>query len=126
MIVYHILNVYKPYYVKSLGKPFGIGYNNLFHSFGKILGGVNGNTVSAVNARSLYMLHNTGDKEVRSVADSVDLYFSAHHILIYKNWIFKLLSGDYLHIFGNIAVCVSNNHILSAQNIRWTKQHRIS
>ena len=70
-----------------------------------------------MNSGTLDMLHNTGDKEVRTVADSVNLDLSTHKVLIYQHRVFKLCSRDDSHIFGNIAVAVSNYHILTAQNV---------
>ena len=72
------------------------------------------------------MLHNTGDKIVRTVADSVNFDFLAHHILIDKNRIFKSASCDDSHIFDDILIGVCDYHILTAENVGRTHKNGVA
>ena len=79
-----------------------------------------------MNARALNVLHNTGDKNVCSVGYYVDLKLGSHHILIDKHRIFNAARKYTVHIGFNLNVIVDDTHILSAYNVRGTKQYGVS
>ena len=77
-------------------------------------------------ACTLDMLHDAGDKEVLAVADSVDLYLGAHHVLVYEDGVLDVVAHDDAHVLLYVSVGVSDYHVLTAENIRRTEQHGIA
>ena len=70
-----------------------------------------------MNACSLDMLHNSGDKHILAVAYAVNLKFRAHHIFVNKHRVFDALRKYDCHILLNIVVGVCDCHILTADYI---------
>ena len=114
MVIDYILDIYQANYIQSLGKTFSVGDYYLFYTLAEVLSGINRDTVAAVYTCTFDVFHYARDKEVGAVSDSVYLNLGAHHIFVYKDRIFQLLSSDYLHVLYNIAVTVCYYHILSA------------
>ena len=100
---------------------------DLFH---KIIGQapcrINGNGVSGVNAGSFDMLHDAGDQDIRSIADSIDLKLGPHHVLVDQNRVFDILGKDNIHIFVDIFFVKGDDHVLSPQDVGGSEQDRIA
>ena len=79
-----------------------------------------------MNAGSLDVFHNSRNKNVLSVADSVDFKLNSHHILVNQHRIFYSLCKNDFHIFFYVIVVECNNHILSAKNVAWSEQYWIA
>ena len=75
---------------------------------------------------TLDVLHNTWDNIVCTVTDCVNLDFLTHHILVDENRIFKTATHDDFHILDDILIGVSNNHILTAENVGRTHKNRVA
>ena len=126
VVVYHVLDIHKAYNVQRLCELFGVVDDNALYMLGEVLAGVYGDGVARVNARALDMLHNTGDNEVLAVADCVYLYLRTHHVLVYKNGVFKLGRGDDVHVLRNVALAVRDYHVLPAENVARAQQHGVA
>ena len=72
------------------------------------------------------MLHNSRNQNTFAVADTVNLKLGTFHVLIYKNRIFNSAACNNFHVFFYICTVTGNNHILSAKNIAWSHQNRIT
>ena len=72
------------------------------------------------------MFHNSWNKDVLSVADTVDFKLNSHHILVNQHRIFNSLCKNDFHIFFYVVVVECNNHILSAKNVTRAQQYRIT
>ena len=94
VVVNNILDIYQTDYVKSHCQTSCIFNDSLSYSLCKSKCGIYGDTVAGVNTCTLNVLHDSGDKEVRTVADSIYLDLRAHHVLIDQHRIFKSGSGD--------------------------------
>ena len=79
-----------------------------------------------MNTCTLNVLHDSGDKVVSTVANSIYLDFLAHHVLIDKHRIFKSGSGDDLHVLDDILIGVSDYHVLTAENVGRTHKNGIA
>ena len=79
-----------------------------------------------MNTRALNVLHNTGDKDILSVADSVYLDLCTLKVLVDEDRVLYILREDDRHIFLNIGVVEGNDHILTAEHIGRTEQYGIT
>ena len=92
--------------------------NNLVnHAVEYIIGRINCDRVARVDACTLDMLHNAGNKNILAVGDNVNLKLRTHHVLIYKNGIFNLLRKNDIHVTLNIGVVICDSHVLTADNV---------
>ena len=71
------------------------------------------------------MFHNTRDKYLFAVADSIDFKLSSHKVLIYKHRVFDTVIEDYRHILLYVVIIEGDYHILPAKNVGWSHKHRI-
>ena len=78
-----------------------------------------------MDACTLNMLHDTGDKDILAVTDSIDLKLRAHKILVDQHGVLNALSKDYSHILLDIVIIEGDYHILSAENIGGSHKNRI-
>ena len=84
-----ILNVNKTLCAERKSKLFGT-FNNVFeHSVIKIIRGINGNRVAAVNSGSFNVFHNAGDQNILAVGYNINLKLCSHHILVNEHGIFN-------------------------------------
>ena len=79
-----------------------------------------------MNTGSLNMLHDSRNKNIFAVADTVNFKLSSHHILVNQNRIFNSLSKNNLHVFFYVGIVEGNNHVLTAQNVRRSQQNRVT
>ena len=71
------------------------------------------------------MLHDTRDKDILTVTDSVYLKLSAHKILVYKYRVLYSLVENDSHVFLDIVIVECDYHVLSAENVRRSHKNRI-
>ena len=71
------------------------------------------------------MLHDTRDKNILAVTDSVYLKLSAHKILVYKYRVLDSLVENDSHVFLDIVIIECDYHVLSAENVRRSHKNRI-
>ena len=71
------------------------------------------------------MLHDTRDKNILAVTDSVYLKLSAHKILVYKYRVLYSLVENDSHVFLDIVIVECDYHVLSAKNVRRSHKNRI-
>ena len=71
------------------------------------------------------MLHDTRDKDILAVTDSVYLKLSAHKILVYKYRVLYSLVENDSHVFLDIIIIECDYHVLSAENVRRSHKNRI-
>ena len=71
------------------------------------------------------MLHDTRDKDILAVTDSVYLKLSAHKILVYKYRVLYSLVENDSHVFLDIVIIECDYHVLSAENVRRSHKNRI-
>ncbi len=126
VVVYDILDVYKTDNVQCLCELFGVVDDNALDMLCEVLAGVDGDGVAGVDACALNVLHDTGDNEILAVTDGVYLDLGAHHVLINKHGVFELCRGDDVHILGNVAVAVRDDHVLTAENVGRTQQNGVA
>ena len=75
---------------------------------------------------TLHMLHNTGNQDVRSIADRIHLDLLALQILVYQNGMILRDPVDDLHELFDLTVVDGDLHALSAQHIGGTNQYGIA
>ena len=71
------------------------------------------------------MLHDTRDKNILAVTDSVYLKLSTHKILVYKYRVLDSLVENDSHVFLDIIIIECDYHVLSAKNVRRSHKNRI-
>ena len=71
------------------------------------------------------MLHDTRDKNILAVTDSVYLKLSTHKILVYKHRVLYSLVENDSHVFLDIIIVECDYHVLSAENVRRSHKNRI-
>src|SRR5699024_6133240 len=89
-------------------------------------GRIYGNTVSGMDSRALDVLHDSGDQDIFSVADSVHLNLFSHKVFVHKD---RMLLGDLVDntdISVQIHVAHRDPHSLTATHVGRTYQDRIS
>ena len=79
-----------------------------------------------MDSRSFNVFHDPRNKDILTVADCIDFQFDSHEILIDENRIFDLLTENDFHIFFDIIVIESDDHVLAAQHVGRTHQNRIT
>ena len=72
------------------------------------------------------MLHDSRNKDIASVTDTIDLKLLSFHIFINQNRIFNSCAEDDFHVFFNIRRITGDNHVLSAKDIAGAHQNRVS
>ncbi len=72
------------------------------------------------------VLHDTRDKDLLAVADSVYLKLRTGKVFVYQYRIFNILSKDYCHIFLYIGFIEGDYHILTAEDIARTHKYGIT
>ena len=78
-----------------------------------------------MNTRTLDMLHNSGNENVGSVRNGIYFQFRSHEIFIAQYGIFYPLRENDVHIAADVLLRKGNRHILSADDVRRTKQDGI-
>ena len=78
-----------------------------------------------MHAGALHLLHDAGDQEVFAVADGVHLALGTHDVLIQQHRVIHVnVLGDNAHVLDDIRLVVGHDHVLTAQHIGGTHQHR--
>ena len=75
---------------------------------------------------ALNVLHDTGDKYVFAVTDSVNLKLCTRKILVDKYGILYILSKDNSHILFYVSLVEGDYHILTAENVGRTHKYGIA
>ena len=78
-----------------------------------------------MDTRALDMLHDTGNEHVRAVGNGVHFQFGTHEIFIAQNGIFYSLRENDVHVAAHVLLGEGDRHVLSADYVRGTEQHRI-
>ena len=80
-----------------------------------------------MDARTLDVFHHTRNEEVLAVADGVHLALGAHQVFVHQHRVRHIhMAGDDGHVFPHIVLIVGDDHILSAQHVGRTQQHRVA
>ena len=87
---------------------------------------INGYTVPRMDARSLDMLHNAGNQDIRAVTDSIHFNLLPLQILVHQNRMILCNPVDDCHKLLNLLVGNGNLHPLSAKHIGRAHQHGIA
>ena len=77
-------------------------------------------------ACALDVLHDTGDQNVLAVADSIDLDLGTLQIFVDQNRVFDILRKNDRHILAHVVLVERDNHVLTAEHVGRTQQHRIA
>ena len=112
--------------MKSSCKSSCIIFNHVYNLRWYRLSWIYWNTVSWVDTGSLNMLHDTRNKNILTIAYSINFDFLTHKVLINKDWVILLNSVDDVHEFNYIFIRYSNLHTLSTKYIWRSYKHRIS
>ncbi len=104
----------------------GGSYNFGAHIVVDVGGRVHGDAVAGMDARALHVFHDAGNQDVFPVADGVNLDFHAGQVFVDEHRIVLLMGEDDGHVFLDILVTVSNDHILSAQHIGRTHENGVA
>ena len=112
--------------MKSSCKSSCIIFNHVYNLRWYRLSWIYWNTVSWVDTGSLNMLHDTRNKNILTIAYSINFDFLTHKVLINKDWVILLNSVDDIHEFNYIFIRYSNLHTLSTKYIWRSYKHRIS
>ena len=104
----------------------GTGNNSVGLFPGQIPGGIDSDGISGVNACPFNMFHNTRNEYVLSITDGIHLKFRTHQIFVDQNQIVLFVGKDNFHIFPDVVIGKSNDHILAAKNITWPHENRVT
>ena len=78
---------------------------------------INRNTITRVDTCTLNVLHDTRNKNILSIAYSINLKLLTHQIFIYKNRMLLCITIDNTNILRNILIVDCNLHTLTAKNV---------
>ena len=79
-----------------------------------------------MDSRSLHELHDSRNKDMLSVADTVYLDFLAPDVLIYQDRLVLVYLNGSLEVASKVAFLGYNLHCASAKHKAWSHKHRIS
>ena len=80
-----------------------------------------------MNTGTFDVFENPRNEDVFAVGDRVDFNFNAIEVFVDKNWVFGLTSSnDDLHVFLNVVVAKSDDHVLPAEYVAWAHKHWIT
>ena len=79
-----------------------------------------------MDARAFNMFHNAGNEYLFPITDRIHFQFHTHQVFVDQHRIFHTVCQNDLHILADILVRKSDDHILTAQHIAGTHQHRIT
>src|SRR5699024_4825861 len=120
------LNVDHSDHMKGFRKAAGVLRYRLFRLIADGSGRIYGNTVSGMDSSTLDVLHDSGDQDIFSVADSVHLDLFSHKVFVHKD---RMLLGDLVDnadIFVHLLVAHRDPQALAAKHVGRTYQDRIS
>ena len=75
---------------------------------------------------ALDVLHDTGDQHILPVRNDIHLQLGAGHIFIHQHRILNSPGEDAAHIYLGLLPCTGDRHVLPANDIGRTQQHRIT
>ena len=120
-----ILHIDQTSDMQLAGKAAGIVHHGVDLVLRQVLCRVDTDGVAGVHAGALHLLHDAGDQEVFAVADGVHLALGTHDVLIQQHRVIHVnVLGDNTHVLDDIRLVVGHDHVLTAQHIGGTHQHR--
>ena len=121
--------------ILNIDKSFGLQRNrqipgsldDLFgHGLADVPGRIHRDGVTGMDAGAFDVFHNTRNENILPVTDGIYLQLGTHQIFINQYRVFNPLREDDGHIFLHIIRAKGDDHVLSAQHVGGTDQHRVS
>ena len=95
------------------------------HLVREIVRRIDGNGVTAVNTGPFHMLHDAGDQDIPAIRDHIHLKLRSRHVLVDEHRILNGVFKNAGHVRPDSLIRPGNGHVLSADDIRGTQEHRI-
>ena len=107
------------------GKAAGVIHHGVDLGLSQVLCRVDTDGVAGVHAGALHLLHNAGDQEVFAITDGIHFALGAQNILIQQHRVIHVhMLGDNAHVLDHVRLGVGHDHVLTAQHVGGTHQHR--
>ena len=121
-----ILNVHKPAR-SQFPRDARRAFDELLHDgAGQVPRRIGGDAVARVDAGPLNVFHDSGNQHVPAVTDCVNFNLSAFKVFVDQHGALAAQRQNAVHVIGDALVVVCNDHVLPAQHIGRTQQHRIA
>ena len=126
ILVDQVLDVHQPFGAHGQGQLPGTLADPVEKFVAEIVGGINGDGVTAVNACPLDMLHDAGNQHVLPVRDYIHFQLGAGHIFVDEHRIVNASGEDPLHIPLCLLRTPGDGHVLPADDVGGPQQHRVA
>ena len=78
-----------------------------------------------MNPGPFHMLHDARNQDIPAIRDHIHFKLRSRHVLVDEHRIFNGVFQNAGHVRPDSLIRPGNGHVLSADDIRWTKEHRI-